>query len=91
MKITIVVGDGRHVATLPYAHAAHAEIVACPHCGDAPGKVAGSGVTHHDHDTYYARGAMLCCGATVAIETKTETIFGIDEDERVLHGRCRVY
>lgn len=68
-------------------------VASCPSCGADAARVRGLGVTHHDHDTYYAAARALCCGETIGtMETRVDTIFGIDEDERVLlRGRCRVY
>jgi hypothetical protein len=47
----------------------------------------------HDHDTYRAPAHCCSCGVHVGtITVKVSTIFGIEEDDRVLnHGRCRVY
>ncbi len=65
----------------------------CPGCNaKGPILVAGAGIERHDHDTYYARAAHVGCGArlgTLCVEV--DTIFGIEEDEQVLNGRCRVY
>lgn len=49
--------------------------------------------TSHDFDTHYCGAIALCCGKKLGrIEVKMETIFGIDEDRRVLEfGRVRVY
>jgi len=92
MKIAFVHDEKRHTAKLPYDGAAHVEIEACPACREAPAKVAGEGVSHHDHDTYYAPARTLCCGARGELRTTVSTVFGIEEDEAVLlRGRARVY
>jgi hypothetical protein len=67
--------------------------LACPSCGaPAPIIVRGLGVDSHDHDTYQARARHLGCDAVIgALRTKVDTIFGIEEDERVLAGPWRVY
>lgn len=93
MRVAVVDAAGqRHSASLPFAGADHVVIARCPDCGQAPCRVRGTGITHHDHDTYYARAVALCCRAAIGgMETKVETIFGIKEDEAVLNGRPRVY
>lgn len=86
--------DGKsHTARLPFTGADHVTIAACPGsgCKEVPAKVAGSGISHHDHDTYHAPARTLCCGARGELRTTVSTIFGIEEDEAVLGGRTRVY
>lgn len=66
----------------------------CPHgCRiREPLPVKPGGAMRHDHDTYYADAIALCCLRRVgSMEQRVETMFGIDEDEAVLNGRCRVY
>jgi hypothetical protein len=89
MKITV---DG-HKATLPFEGADHVVVDgACPKCKGTPFTAKGQHITHHDHDTYYAHAICCKCGAPVGqMKTVVSTIFGIEEDERVLFGRCRVY
>jgi hypothetical protein len=67
--------------------------VACPGCKASPTKVAGvKGTMTHNHDTYRADAGCLECQAPMGhLETKVDTIFGIEEDRAVLNGRCRVY
>lgn len=98
MKITMVFSDGsRRAARLPFDRADHVVIddEACPHgCeGSLPLRVRGTaGSMRHDHDTRYADAIALCCGNRVGwIEAKVSTVFGIEEDERVLAGPWRVY
>jgi hypothetical protein len=66
---------------------------ACPHCGEKPMKVQGTGKHIESHDTYAAGAICLCCGKSVGtLRARMDTIFGLEEDERVLvHGRARVY
>lgn len=91
MKVTIIDADEhRHPARIA-ENGKHVTIAACPACGAGHPAIRGTGRTHHDHDTYYARARAACCGAELRMETAVDTIFGIDEDERVLLGRCRVY
>ncbi len=91
MRVTVIdADDQRH-------HAAIAEngqfvtIERCPACRAESPQIRGTGITHHDHDTYYARAVAACCGAAMRMETMVSTIFGIEEDNAVLHGRPRVY
>ncbi|MDO8631119.1 MAG: hypothetical protein Q7R41_11565 [Phycisphaerales bacterium] len=94
MKITLTDTDGRKlVAAPPFEGADHVVVEhgKCPACGCAPLKARGQGQTH-DHDTYRADAICLECGKPCGvIHVKVSTIFGIEEDERVLNGRCRVY
>lgn len=95
MKVTVKLNSGQVLAAkVPFAGADHVviELSACPLCkGAAPLKVKGAN-RHHDHDTHYADAIALCCGKPVGtIRVKVDTIFGIEEDRRVLNGRARVY
>jgi hypothetical protein len=98
MKITIVLDNGsRHKARLPHEHASHVEIaLLCPNgCSHrfTPLKISGTGIKHHNHDTYFADAIALCCKRKIGtIEAKVSTIFGIEEDEIINSGRYgRVY
>lgn len=66
----------------------------CPSCR-APWQVRGKGPTRDPqspHDTYRADAVCVACSAPAGVlRVSVDTIFGIEEDERVLHGRCRVY
>lgn len=78
---------------LPYANADYvvpSEPVACPACKKTMVQLQGGEMTH-DHDTYDAN-VHCSCGAKLGqLRVEVSTIFGIEEDGRVLHGRCRVY
>jgi len=101
MKITLVIGDARHNAELPYDGATHVTCNAdCPHGCIRPSelglklrmKVRGNGIQRRTHDTYFARAVALCCDKEIGtLETRVDTIFGIEEDERVTSGPWRVY
>lgn len=98
MKITIRLGDslggGTREAELPYDAADHVVAEgACPACKAAPFAVRGRGVNQKTFDEYRATAECCGCGATLGtLVAEVSTIFGIEEDERVLlHGRCRVY
>lgn len=94
VKVSVVDIHGkRHSARRPEYDADHVLIDACPRCRVAPCPVRGTGITHHNRDTYFAPATAICCGESIGtLEAKVETLFGIDEDEAVLvHGRARVY
>ena len=45
-----------------------------------------------EHDRYIGAGRCVSCDADLGTVTvRVDTIFGIEEDRRVLDGRCRVY
>lgn len=91
VQVTVIDSAGhRHAATIAEC-GEYVTIPVCPACGSLAPAVRGTGITHHDHDTYYARGLARCCGVEVCMETKVDTIFGIDEDQRMLNSRYRVY
>lgn len=66
----------------------------CPGCGASPFLVRGGNLRRDvgSHDRYQADGHSVCCGDPVGyLYAEVDTIFGAEEDERVLHGRARVY
>ncbi len=98
MKITLTDRDGRSlVAKQPHENADRVivESGTCAKCKLSPLVVRGLGMTidpNASHDTY--RADAVCCGCNEPVgvlRVKVSTIFGIEEDERVLNGRCRVY
>jgi hypothetical protein len=96
MKITVEIDGFRHLARAPHAEADHVVLVGVPKCPkckhEAPVKVAGAHKRIESHDTYAADATLLCCKQRVgAMRVKVDTIFGIEEDERVLNGPWRVY
>ena len=98
MQITLTDGEGRKlVAKQPHENADRVivENGACPKCKLAPLVCRGRGMTidpNASHDTYRADATCCGCDAPVGVlRVKVSTIFGIEEDERVLNGRCRVY
>lgn len=94
MKVTVIdsATNVRHRATVA-GNRKYVTIERCPVCGAEPGEVAGiRGTQSHDHDTYRAEAATICCDTRLGtIEMRVSTVFGIDEDEAVLNGRPRVY
>jgi len=94
MKITVTTSGGVFKARLPYDGAGYVVVsgLECPECNAEGGlRVRGpSPVT--DHDTMRSRAVCADCDQGVGhITVKFNTIFGIEEDKRVLNGRCRVY
>jgi hypothetical protein len=91
VRVTVIdTDDRRH----PAAIAENGEFVTIDRCSSCQAEhlaVRGTGITHHDHDTYYARAVAACCGACLRMETKVSTLFGIEENRAVLNGRPRVY
>lgn len=65
----------------------------CPVCDAAELRVIGD-VRRQSigHDTVTAPALALCCGREIGeVHVEISTIFGLEEDARVLNGRCRVY
>lgn len=98
MKITLTGSDGRALAAhQPHDHADRVVVdhATCPKCKLNPLPVRGQGKSidpNSPRDTYRADAICCGCGAPVGVlRVKVETIFGIEEDDRVLNGRCRVY
>jgi hypothetical protein len=86
-------GQQFDVATTDGAPTARVDI-ACPHCGAPPPlRVQGTGRRIEGHDVYSADVFAACCSKPIGVvRAQMDTLFGLDEDERVLHhGRCRVY
>lgn len=90
MKITVTCDGEILAATLPFRNCDHVVVgIACS-CGSV--NVRGSGIREKTHDTYIAD--AVCCGCGKqrgAIRAKVSTIFGIEEDERMLSSVARVY
>jgi len=91
IKLDTGVGDVRD-CTQPHPHADYVlPSGACPACKATPWKIQGGEVTR-GHDTYTAPARCVACGERVgALQVQVSTLFGLEEDERVLYGRCRVY
>lgn len=92
MKISLHRDETEIACTMPYDGAKFVVAEgACPQCKCSPYKIQG-GETTHDFDTYRARAWCVGCGARAGeLRVTVSTLFGIDEDEAVLHGRARVY
>lgn len=95
-KITVTIADVVHKAAPPFDGADHAVVEGIKECvwckAPAPFKIAGAGRRIESHDTYAADAVAVCCKSWVGtLRVQVDTLFGIEEDERVLRGRCRVY
>lgn len=97
MKITLTLNNGDvRSAKRPYENADHAVASgACPGCKAEPFKVAGCGKSidpDRRHDTYRADAVCIACSGHVGIlRVKVDTLFGIEEDERVASMGIRIY
>lgn len=96
MKVDVVIhGEQAKLARGWGAHDAALELVApraCTQCGAMPLRVAGRGKRVGGHDYYEAAAHCAACGECLGvIRAYVNTIFGLEEDERVLHGMARVY
>ena len=86
--------DGRSFALRPLgASALVLGLDACPRCKRREEvHVQGSGERITGHDTVEADGFARCCGQRLGTITATvPTVFGLEEDARVLAGPWRVY
>ena len=64
----------------------------CPGCGVTPFLIKGTGIHKHDERTMRAGSHCVACDDPVGyVYARVDTIFGLEEDRRVLAGRCRVY
>ena len=98
MKLTVTI-DGVERRLDPETESARVlDLATCPRCGYKPHpergvRVQGKGKRITGHDVYEADGYAACCGQPLGtIRAVVSTVFGVEEDERVLyHGRCRVY
>jgi hypothetical protein len=94
MKIRLHISDQpARACRTPFEDADHVLVEgACPECGAEPFKARGLGRRVAAHDTYAAHAVGLCCRKPVGeLRTTVSTLFGIDEDERVLNGPWRIY
>ena len=68
--------------------------VPCPGCSPRAEeiRVRGTGISRRTHDACIAAAVCASCGGKMGeIVARVDTIFGLEEDERVLRGRPRVY
>jgi hypothetical protein len=94
VRITCEVNGKVLSCCAPHAACAHVEAdVDCHGCErKGPLEIVGTGNVVRGFDTYTTQAKTLCCGAVLGeLRVTVSTIFGIEEDERVLNGRARVY
>jgi hypothetical protein len=93
MRVTVKIGDVAREGRLPESERWIDVAVRCPLCDNATLPVIGDKRRQTvGHDTVTAPALSMCCGQEVGtVLVELSTIFGLEEDERVLHGRPRVY
>jgi len=98
MTITLTLHDGRAVTPrLPYVDAAYvvADGLHCECSPDYPLEVAGGRTTTSDDGRIVTApaGCVRCKGSVgvLSVDLGEGSLFGPEEDQRVLHGRPRVY
>lgn len=95
MNITLKLRDGEtRKLTLAFKGVDHADAEGdCPLCGAKAFGVAGANMRVDSHDTYASDAFSTCCKRPAGtIYARVSTVFGIEEDERMLkYGRARVY
>jgi len=93
MKPVLILGDKRHKVKTPYEGASYADVpdVECPHC-KKPLQVQGTGKRIAGHDIYRAPAICTACEKLVGeLEVKVNTLFGLEEDERVFSMGVKIY
>lgn len=95
MKITLRTNDkADHNCSLPYEGAAAVDVddgTTCNHCDEVLRVYSNQ---HQSCGDGSVKGRALClsCKKEVGfLFVEFNTIFGLEEDQRVLNGRCRVY
>lgn len=79
-------------AELPYDGATHVVVRGkCPGCGCEPFHAQGHADIERGHDTYSCSSSCGCGHPSGRMVVTFSTLFGLEEDERVLNGRARVY
>ncbi len=93
MKVTVDISGESRACSLPESEKWIDVDGRCPSCNADGLRVIGDKRRQQiGHDTVTAPALALCCGREVgAVHVEMSTIFGLEEDERVLHGRPRVY
>lgn len=94
MKITLTTPDGEtHVATKAYNAAPSVRVDSAPcACGSHSVHGDARGRVQESHDTYRAAAVCAKCGAPRGVlRARLGTLFGLEEDERVMAGPWRVY
>ena len=91
MRITLTMNGGTYRCRRPHREAAF--VVSTHRCACGANTVAGiTGAVIETRDTYRSDAVCTRCRASLGVlRVKVSTLFGLEEDERVLSGRCRVY
>lgn len=92
MRITLTVDDSVFDCSKPYDRA-HWVTAGGWQCVCGSDRVNGLGKYIEDHDIYAAEAKCADCSKRCGkLRVRVPTIFGLEEDERVLYdSRCRVY
>ena len=83
----------KHRVKPPYEGAAYANVPDqdCPHCAK-PLQVQGTGKRIASRDTYAANAICTSCEKPVGeLQVKVNTLFGLEEDERVFSMGVKIY
>lgn len=94
MKVWLKMLGKKFVARVPEHGAMAVEVNApCPACGTCPMFVKGTtGPRIKNNDTYVSDAVCTKCGDEVGeLYAQVDTLFGIEEDERIRNGRWRIY
>lgn len=93
MKVNVEIQGVPRTTSLPESERWIDVAGRCPSCLVAEFRVIGDVQRQKvGRDTVTAPALALCCAAEVGtVRVELSTIFGLEEDERVLHGRARVY
>ena len=84
---------GTMTAKVPFEGAEHVIIKKCPNCGEHDAPMFGVDPVRGFASMSSRDTLAKCCNTLLGLRmtVRFNTIFGLEEDERVLHGRCRVY
>lgn len=91
MRITITFPDGEvHRARRPHPDAV--QVVCRRRCSCGSNGYCGKVRSVESHDTYRSDAMCHRCGAEAGVmRVKVSTLFGVEEDERVLNGPWKVF
>lgn len=93
MKLSVEIAGAARASSLPGSERWIDVDGACPTCERGELRVIGDVKRQAiGHDTVTAPALALCCGREIGtVRVEFNTIFGLEEDHAVLHGRPRVY
>ena len=93
MKIRLKMGGKTFKVKQPYEGASYANVpdAKCPHCSEEL-VIQGTGKHIASYDTYAAMAICVKCEKPVGeIQAKVNTLFGLEEDERVFSMGVKIY